>query len=258
MHWYDEGEFWVITKYDDIKYISTHPLLFSSKEHRDHLGARAAAERCAEAADGRTARRHVHGPARSTVRYRKVVSCRFTPKMVERARRPRAHGDPGLVDGAARRRVRPDRARRGAGAGLRVLEAARHPRDDWHQVVEWATIIANQGSGQGTPDDMDVIFNVVGPYLWDLVTERRAATRPTICYVVHASRVRRPSARRRRDHRVRTDAARGGQRDDAEPDRGLGHVLTAVPRPGGRVLRRSRRRRWRATWSRRRCAGGRR
>ena len=49
------------------------------------------------------------------------------------------------------------------------------PDDDWHQVVEWATVIANQGSGQGTPEDMDVIFNEVGPYLWNLVTERRAA-----------------------------------------------------------------------------------
>jgi cytochrome P450 len=32
VHWYEDGDFWVITKWDDIKFISTHPLLFSSSE----------------------------------------------------------------------------------------------------------------------------------------------------------------------------------------------------------------------------------
>ena len=30
VHWYGDGPFWVITKYEDIRFISQHPELFSS------------------------------------------------------------------------------------------------------------------------------------------------------------------------------------------------------------------------------------
>src|SRR5260370_30692314 len=31
VHWYEEGKFWVLTRYEDIKVVSTHPLQFSSR-----------------------------------------------------------------------------------------------------------------------------------------------------------------------------------------------------------------------------------
>jgi cytochrome P450 len=47
------------------------------------------------------------------------------------------------------------------------------PKSDWHQVVEWATTIVSLGSGNPGPDDMEIVFNEIGPYLWALVAERQ-------------------------------------------------------------------------------------
>jgi cytochrome P450 len=48
------------------------------------------------------------------------------------------------------------------------------PRDDWHQLVEWSTVIAAAGGGEVSDADLHRITNEVGPYLWGLVCERRA------------------------------------------------------------------------------------
>jgi cytochrome P450 len=47
------------------------------------------------------------------------------------------------------------------------------PSDDWQRIVGWATTIAKAGAGQATEADMELIFNEVGPYLWELVAARR-------------------------------------------------------------------------------------
>ena len=180
VHWYDDGEFWVITKYDDIKFISTHPLLFSSREIAILSGLvqrRTGVPK--PRMDDQPSVMFMDPPKHGA--YRKVVSWRFTPKMVneldDHVRTVIRELVDGLPDGEfdlIERLAEP--------VPVYVFSKLLGvPDDDWHQVVEWATIIANQGSGQGTPEDMDVIFNEVGPYLWNLVTERRAARRPTTC-----------------------------------------------------------------------------
>jgi cytochrome P450 len=42
-------------------------------------------------------------------------------------------------------------------------------------VAGWATTITSVASGTATADDMDLIFNEIGPYLLDLTMQRRAA-----------------------------------------------------------------------------------
>ena len=173
VHWYDDGQFWVITKYDDIKHISTHPLLFSSKEiaiisglvdRRNGVPKPPMQENPAVMFMDPPE----HGP------YRKVVSHRFTPKEV------------GALDDHVRTVIR-DLVQGLPDGEFDMIEHVAEPvpvfvfskllgipASEWHQVVEWATIITNLGSGQGTQDDIDLVMNVVGPYLWDLTMARRA------------------------------------------------------------------------------------
>jgi cytochrome P450 len=174
VHWYDEGDFWVLTKWDDIKFVSTHPLLFSSREIAilSGLVERRKGGRPASPLDGQPSVMFMDPPRHA--HYRKVVSWRFTPKMVN------------AIDDHVRTVIRdvvdglPDGefdliARVAEPVPVYVFSKLLGvPDADWHQVVEWATIIANQGSGQGTAADMDVIVNEVGPYLWNLVVQRRA------------------------------------------------------------------------------------
>ncbi|HEY3669613.1 MAG TPA: cytochrome P450 [Acidimicrobiia bacterium] len=228
VHWYDEGQFWVITKYDDIKYISTHPLLFSSKD--------------IAIISGLVDRRHgvpktpmqespavmfmdppEHGP------YRKVVSHRFTPKEV------------GALDDHVRTVIRelvqglPD------GKFDLVEQVAEPvpvfvfskllgiPASEWHQVVEWATIITNLGSGQGTQDDMDLVMNVVGPYLWQLTMDRRAdPTDDLLSLLTQAEFDGRPLNEGEIIGYATTLLAAGSETTQSLIG-GLGHVLTHFP-----------------------------
>ena len=173
VHWYEEGQFWVITKYDDIKYVSTHPRLFSSRRIAILSGLVQQRKGLLPEADdaGIPAVMFMdppkHGP------YRKIVSHRFTPKVV------------GSLDDHVREVIHELVVALPDGEFDFIEEVAEPlpvfvfskllgiPADDWHQVVEWATIITNLGSGAGTDEDMDIVHNVVGPYLWNLVTERR-------------------------------------------------------------------------------------
>jgi cytochrome P450 len=36
VHWYERGDFWVVTRYDDIKAIEANPSVFASRRH--HAG----------------------------------------------------------------------------------------------------------------------------------------------------------------------------------------------------------------------------
>jgi cytochrome P450 len=174
VHWYEEGQFWVITKYDDIKFISTHPRLFSSRRiailsglvaqrngelGHDHEGGDLPAVMFMDPPE--------HGP------YRQVVSHRFTPKMVtaldSHVREVIHDLVANLPDGEfdlVERLAEP----------IPVFVFSRLlgiPPTDWRRVVEWSTIIANLGSGAGTDEDRDIVMNELGPYLWELVCERR-------------------------------------------------------------------------------------
>ena len=80
VHWYDEGGFWVITKYDDIKFISTHPLLFSSREIAILSGLVQRRTGVPPRTDDQPSVMFMDPPKHGA--YRKVVSWRFTPKMV--------------------------------------------------------------------------------------------------------------------------------------------------------------------------------
>jgi len=174
LHWYEAGEFWVATKWDDIKFVSTHPLLFSSREIAilSGLVERKRGTHVASPLDGQPSVMFMDPPRHA--HYRKVVSWRFTPKMVN------------AIDDHVRTVIR-DVVEGLPDDEFDLIERVAEPvpvyvfskllgvpADDWHQVVEWATLIANMGSGQGTADDMEVIVNEVGPYLWNLVVERRA------------------------------------------------------------------------------------
>jgi cytochrome P450 len=174
LHWYEDGQFWVATTWDDIKYISTHPALFSSREIAilSGLVERRKGTRVASPLEGQPSVMFMDPPQHA--HYRKVVSGRFTPKMVN------------AIDDHVRSVIRdvvealPDDEfdlikRVAEPVPVYVFSKLLGvPDSDWHQVVEWATLIANLGSGQGTADDMDVVVNEVGPYLWNLVVERRA------------------------------------------------------------------------------------
>jgi cytochrome P450 len=175
VHWYDEGKFWVVTKHDDIKHISTHPRLFSSRriailsglvENRDGALPEELAYPAVMFMDPPQ-----HGP------YRQIVSHRFTPKEVN------------ALDDHVREVIRKLIAELPDGEFDLIEHVAEPvpvfvfsrllgiPDEDWHQVVEWATIITNLGSGAGTEADMEIIETQCGPYLWNLVNERR--TSPT-------------------------------------------------------------------------------
>jgi cytochrome P450 len=170
VHWYDAGGFWVLTKYDDIKFVSTHPKLFSSRDIAILSGL-------VDRREGRTPdpseRAGVmfmdppeHGP------YRKAVSHRFTPKAVSgledhvrgvigQVLDSLPDGEFDLIEHVAE--------------PIPVFVFSRLlgvPEDDWKTVVGWATTIANAGSGQATQADRDLIMYEIGPYLWELIAAR--------------------------------------------------------------------------------------
>jgi cytochrome P450 len=173
VHWYDEGQFWVITKYDDVKFVSTHPALFSSREiaiisglieRRNGVKKSPLQEQPAVMFMDPPE----HGP------YRKIVSHRFTPKEV------------GALDDHVRTVIH-DLVRALPEDEFDLIERVAEPLPvfvfskllglpaaDWHQVVEWATIITNLGSGHGTDADIGVVMNVIAPYLLELIAARRA------------------------------------------------------------------------------------
>ncbi len=172
LHWYEAGGFWVATKYDDIRFISSRPDLFSSQQVAIISDLRAIS----------AGRGHIDAAARGVMfmdppehaQHRKVVSHRFTP------------GAMPALDPAVRAVVVDVLDGLPTGtfdwiahvaetipvfAFSRVLGV---PRDDWQQVVEWSTSIAAAGAGEVSDADLARITQEVGPYLWSLLDARRS------------------------------------------------------------------------------------
>jgi cytochrome P450 len=170
VHWYDEGKFWVITKYEDIKNISARPEKFRSERigvmmdliaHREGRDPWGYQNRGIMFMDPPEHRAH-----------RKAIGVRFTPAVVagleERVRQVVRDALDGLPDGEfdwVEKIAEP----------IPVYVFAYLlgvPEEDWPKVAGWATTIANVGSGLAGDGDMELIFNEIGPYLVGLVAER--------------------------------------------------------------------------------------
>ena len=48
------------------------------------------------------------------------------------------------------------------------------PREDWHRVVHWSSVVANSGGGGETPETMAATYAELVPYLEALLEERKA------------------------------------------------------------------------------------
>ena len=170
VHWYEQGKFWVITKYDDIKTISARPEKFKSERiaimmdliaHRDGRDPQNFGARGILFMDPPEHRAH-----------RKAIGVRFTPaavaKLEARVRQVIAAIFDDLPDGEF------DWIERVAEPFPVYVFAylLGVPEADWPKVAGWATTIAKVGSGVAEDSDMELIFGEVAPYLMELVAER--------------------------------------------------------------------------------------
>ncbi|MCV7168147.1 cytochrome P450 [Mycobacterium stomatepiae] len=170
VHWYEQGRFWVITKYEDIKTISARPEKFRSERiaimmdliaHREGRDPQNYGGRGILFMDPPEHRAH-----------RKVIGVRFTPaavaKLEARVREVIASIFDGLPDGEF------DWIERVAEPFPVYVFAylLGVPEADWPKVAAWATTIAKVGSGVADDGDMETIFGEVAPYLMALVAER--------------------------------------------------------------------------------------
>jgi cytochrome P450 len=173
VHWYADGPFWVITKYQDIRFISMHPELFSSAK-------------IAILGDIIKARAGQPGPPRDTVlfmdppehlEHRKVLNHQLTPSKVNAldadVRQVVAEVCAALPEGefdAIELLAEP----------IPVFVFSRLlgvPRDDWQRVVHWSTVITNSGGGMESEATMAAVYAELIPYLEALIDERRRAPR---------------------------------------------------------------------------------
>lgn len=168
--WYEEGQFWVLTKYEDIKFVSGHPKQFSSQ-------GIAILSDLIDKKEGRELDRSTmrgvmfmdppdHGPNR------KAVSVRFSPKAVAGMEEHVRNVIVGILDEL------PDE-------GFDWMESVAErvpvdvfsalmglPREDWHRVSSWATTIAKPAAGQATEEDFAVILEEIVPYLAEQAAAR--------------------------------------------------------------------------------------
>ncbi len=172
VHWYEEGKFWVVTKYDDIKAISARPEKFKSE--RIAIMMDLIAHREGRDPQGYGARGILFMDPPEHRAHRKALGVRFTPaavgKIEARVREVIASIFDELPDGEF------DWIEHVAEpfpvyvfAHLLGVPAA-----DWPKVAGWATTIAKVGSGVAEDSDMETIFGEVAPYLMDLVARRAA------------------------------------------------------------------------------------
>ena len=172
LHWYDEGRFWVATTYDDIKFISSRPDLFPSSRVSilsDLMDLRAGR---VSPMMGQRGVKFLDPPEHTA--HRKAVAVNFTPKAVQEMEGLVRSVVADVLDDLPDSEF--DWIERVA-EPIPVYVFARLlgvPEADWPKVSRWATTIANAGSGQASDEDMDVIFNEVGPFLQDLLDQRRA------------------------------------------------------------------------------------
>ena len=170
VHWYDEGKFWVITKYEDIKNISARPEKFRSE--RIGIMMDLIAHREGQDPWGYQNRGIMFMDPPEHRAHRKAIGVRFTPaavaKMEARVRLVVRDALDGLPDGEfdwIEKIAEP----------IPVYVFAYLlgvPEEDWPKVAGWATTIASVGSGLASDGDMELIFNEIGPYLMSLVAER--------------------------------------------------------------------------------------
>lgn len=175
VHWYEQGKFWVITKYDDIKMISARPEKFKSE--RIAIMMDLIANREGRDPQGYGARGIMFMDPPEHRAHRKALGVRFTPSAVAkiegRVREVAASIFGGLPDGEF------DWIERVA-EPFPVYVFAHMlgvPEEDWAKVAGWATTIAKTGSGVADDSDMETIFGEIAPYLMALVAER--AKEPT-------------------------------------------------------------------------------
>jgi cytochrome P450 len=169
VHWYEDGPFWVVTKYEDIRSISQHPELFSSRN-------------IAILGDIIKIREDQPRPPRDSILFmdppehrahRKVMIREFTPARVN------AMQD--LVEGVVVDALEalPDGPFDAIPALAEVIPVNVFsallgvPKDDWHRVVRWSSVIANSGGGGETPETMAATYAEVVPYLEALLAERK-------------------------------------------------------------------------------------
>ena len=172
LHWYEEGGFWVATKYDDIRFISSRPDLFSSEQVGILSDLRAIRAGRADIEVGTRGVMFMDPPVHA--QHRKIMSHRFSPGAVSE------------LENGVREVVAEVVEQLPAGEFDWIAAVAEPipvfvfsrilgvPRSDWHQIVEWSTTIAAAGGGEVSDADIARIQNEVGPYLWGLLNERRA------------------------------------------------------------------------------------
>ena len=170
VHWYAEGPFWVITKYEDIRFVSKHPELFSSSEIAilgDIIKIREGMER-----PPRTSVMLLDPP--DHLEHRKVLNRELTPARVNE------------IDGPVRAVIRDalDGLPDGSFDAVELLaepipvnvfaSLLGVPRKDWRKILYWATMITASGGGTTTQEEMAAVYAEVVPYLEELLEERRA------------------------------------------------------------------------------------
>jgi cytochrome P450 len=187
LHWYEEGKFWVVTKYDDIKTISARPEKFTSERiaimmdliaHRQGVDPQGFGSRGIMFMDPPEHRAH-----------RKAIGVRFTPaavaKMEDRVKQVVAQAFDDLPDGE--------------------FDWIEHiaepipvyifsyflgvPESDWSKVASWATTIAKAGSGLASDEDFQVIFDQIAPYLLGLAAERAESPRDDLLTMLTQVRI---------------------------------------------------------------------
>jgi cytochrome P450 len=187
LHWYEEGKFWVVTKYDDIKTVSARPEKFTSERiaimmdliaHRQGVDPQGFGSRGIMFMDPPEHRAH-----------RKAIGVRFTPaavaKMEDRVKQVVAQAFDNLPDGE--------------------FDWIEHiaepipvyifsyflgvPESDWSKVASWATTIAKAGSGLASDEDFQVIFDQIAPYLLGLAAERAESPRDDLLTMLTQVRI---------------------------------------------------------------------
>jgi cytochrome P450 len=187
LHWYDDGKFWVVTKYDDIKGISARPEKFTSERiavmmdliaHRQGVDPQGFGNRGIMFMDPPVHRAH-----------RKAIGVRFTPaavaKMEDRVKQVVAAAFDNLPDGQ--------------------FDWIEHiaepipvyifsyflgvPEEDWPKVASWATTIAKAGSGLADDNDFGLIFDQIAPYLMNLIAQRAVDPRDDLLTMLTQVRI---------------------------------------------------------------------
>jgi cytochrome P450 len=168
VHWYGDGPFWVATKYEDIRFISQHPELFSSRN-------------IAILGDIIKIREGQPRPPRDSIMFmdppehrlhRRVMIREFTPARVNQMQE--------LVEGVVVSAL--DAVPEGPFDAIPALAEVIPvnvfcallgiPREDWHRVVKWSSVVASSGGGGETPETMAATYAELVPYLEALLEER--------------------------------------------------------------------------------------